>query len=132
GFNLNIRNGNSYVLTNVEARIPIFRYFSERIRSPFFRNFQLIGFFDAGTAWSGPDPYGDENPLNTTTFPENPTVFTPVSARVVYFRDPLVFSYGVGARALLFGYMVRLDYGWGYETRRVQEPKLHISLGMDF
>ena len=132
GFDLNIRNGNSYVLTNVEARIPLFRYFSERIRSPFFRNFQLIGFFDAGTAWSGPDPYGDENPLNTTTFPENPTVFTPVTARVVYFRDPLVFSYGVGARMLLFGYMVRLDYGWGYETRRVQEPKLHISLGMDF
>ena len=132
GFNLNIRNGNSYVLTNIEARIPFFRYFSERIRSPFFRNFQLIGFFDAGTAWSGPDPYGDENPLNTTTFPENPTVFSPVSARVVYFRDPLVFSYGVGARVLLFGYMVRLDYGWGYETRRVQEPKLHISLGMDF
>ena len=59
-------------------------------------------------------------------------MFNPVTARVVYFRDPLVFSYGVGARVLLFGYMVRLDYGWGYETRRVQDPKLHISLGMDF
>lgn len=132
GFDLNIRNGNSYILANIETRIPLFRYFSENIRSPFFRNFQLVGFFDAGTAWSGPDPYSDENPLNTTTFPENPTVFTPVSARVVYFRDPLVFSYGIGARALLFGYMVRLDYAWGLETRNVLDPKLHISLGMDF
>lgn len=132
GFDINIRNGNSYVLTNVELRVPIFRYFSERIRSPFFRNFQLVGFFDAGTAWSGEDPYSDENPLNTSFFPENNTGFAPVTARVVYFRDPLVFSYGIGARSLLFGYMVRLDYGWGYETRTRRDPMLHISLGYDF
>jgi hypothetical protein len=132
GFDINIRNGSSYVLTNAELRVPIFRYFSKNIRSPFFRNFQAVAFFDAGTAWSGPDPYSDENPLNSTTFPENPTVFAPVTTRVVYFRDPLVFSYGVGARMLLFGYMVRLDYAWGLETRLVQDPKLHISLGMDF
>jgi hypothetical protein len=132
GFDLNIRNGNSYVLTNVELRVPLFRYFSERIRSPFFRNFQVVGFFDAGTAWSGPDPYGDENPLNTSTFPDNNGEFAPVTARVVYFRDPLVFSYGVGLRSLLFGYMVRVDYGWGYETRQQQDPRLHISLGYDF
>ncbi|MGH1436543.1 MAG: hypothetical protein ACRBG0_19015 [Lewinella sp.] len=132
GFDINIRNGNAYVLTNAELRVPVFRYFSERIRSPFFRNFQAVAFFDAGTAWSGPDPYSDENPLNTTTFPENPTVFSPVTARVVYFRDPLVFSYGVGARMLLFGYLIRVDYAWGLETRLVQDPKLHISLGLDF
>ncbi len=133
GFDLNIRNGNSYVLFNTELRVPIFRYFSERIRSPFFRNFQLVAFFDAGTAWSGPDPYGDENPLNTSIFPDPGEVPNPpVTARVVYFRDPLVFGYGVGARVLLFGYMLRLDYAWGVETRTQLEPKLHISLGTDF
>lgn len=132
GFDLNIRNGHTYILSNVEARIPIFRYISENIRSPFFRNFQLVGFFDAGTAWSGPDPYSDENPLNTSTFPENNSGFNPTEIRVVYFRDPLVFSYGIGARTLLFGYMVRLDYAWGLETRTVLDPKLHLSLGMDF
>ncbi|MEL7221467.1 MAG: hypothetical protein AAGJ93_09125, partial [Bacteroidota bacterium] len=131
GFDLNIRNGHTYVLSNVEARVPIFRYISENIRSPFFRNFQLVGFFDAGTAWSGPDPYSDENPLNTSTFPDN-NGFNATEVRVVYFRDPFVFSYGVGARTLLFGYMVRLDYAWGIETRTVLDPKLHLSLGMDF
>jgi len=131
GFDLNIRNGNAYVLANAEIRIPVFRYFSDRIQSPFFRNFQAIAFFDAGTAWSGSDPYSDENPLNTSTCPETEG-FNPVTARVVYFRDPLVFSYGIGARALLFGYLIRLDYGWGLETRKVQDPKLQVSLGLDF
>lgn len=137
GFDLNIRNGNSYALINTELRVPIFRYFSDRIRSPFFRTFQLVGFFDAGTAWSGEDPYSDENPLNTSTFPSatnDPTVTGPpsVEVKVVYFRDPLVFGYGVGARAQLFGYLLRVDYAWGIETRNVLDPKLHISLGLDF
>jgi hypothetical protein len=25
-----------------------------------------------------------------------------------------------------------VDYAWGLETRRVLDPKLYISLGMDF
>ncbi|MEM1214779.1 MAG: hypothetical protein AAGJ82_03795 [Bacteroidota bacterium] len=132
GFDINIRNGNTYVLANAELRVPIFRYLNDQIQSPFFRNFQVVGFFDAGTAWSGPDPYSDDNPLNTSTFPENTTDFAPVEIKVVYFRDPLVYSYGVGARTQLFGYFLRLDYAWGLETRNVLEPRLHLSMGMDF
>ena len=134
GFDMNIRNGNSYVLANVEVRVPIIRYITEQIQSPFLYNLQLVGFFDGGTAWSGKDPYSEENPLNTSFFPEDvgPGDFVPVTAKVVYFREPLVFSYGVGARTLLFGYMVRVDYAWGIETRNILEPKWHISLGADF
>ena len=49
-----------------------------------------------------------------------------------YFRDPLVAGYGVGVRSVLFGYFVRLDYGWGIETRQTQDPMLYFSIGMDF
>ena len=133
GFSSNARNGNSYLLFNSELRVPVFRYLSERIRSPFLRNFQLVGFFDIGTAWSGPDPYSDENPLNTATFPDPTEVTTPpVQIRVVYFRNPIIAGYGVGARALLFGYFMRVDYAWGIETKTIQQPRLHLSLGMDF
>ncbi|MEZ4984273.1 MAG: BamA/TamA family outer membrane protein [Saprospiraceae bacterium] len=69
GFSQNIRNGNAYVLANAELRIPVFRYLSERIQSPFLRNFQVTGFFDAGTAWSGDSPYSDDNPLIRLLFP---------------------------------------------------------------
>lgn len=133
GFSSNARNGNSYLLFNSELRIPVFRYLSERIKSPFLRNFQLVGFFDLGTAWSGPDPYSDENPLNTAVFPDPSVVATPpVQIRVVYFRNPIIAGYGVGARALLFGYFLRLDYAWGIETKTIQQPRLHLSMGMDF
>ncbi len=128
GFDLNIRNGNTYLLMNAELRVPVFKYFSRRIRSPFFRNFQLVGFFDLGSAWEGLDPFSKDNPLNTSIIPNGPLV----SVKVNYFRDPVVAGYGIGARALLFGYMLRVDYGWGIETRQVQDPKLFISLGMDF
>lgn len=131
GFGSNIRNGSSYALVNTELRMPIFKYLSRRIRSSFLRNFQVIGFFDVGTAWVGGSPYSDENPLNTSFFPaENPS--SAVRVKVTYFRDPIVAGYGVGARALLFGYFVRVDYAWGIETREVQDPVWHFSLGMDF
>ena len=128
GFKVNIRNGNSYALINSELRVPVFKYISKRIRSSFFRNFQMVGFFDVGTAWTGNDPYGQENPLNTKVIPNSDLV----SVKVNFFRDPMVAGYGVGVRTMLFGYFLRLDYAWGIETRKVQDPVLYISLGMDF
>ncbi len=128
GFKVNIRNGNSFALINSEVRVPVFKYISKRIRSSFFRNFQLVGFFDVGTAWTGSDPYGQDNPLNTKVIPNSDLV----SVKVNFFRDPIVAGYGMGLRTMLFGYFLRLDYAWGIETRKVQDPMLYISLGMDF
>ena len=129
GFRQNIRNGSSYVLFNSELRIPIFKYFSSKpVIGNFWRHFQVVGFFDAGTAWEGRSPYDGDNPLNTV-FVENPPT---VSVKVNYFRDPLVAGYGVGVRTLLFGMHLRLDYAWGVETRVVQDPMLHVALGVDF
>ena len=127
GFDLNIRNGNSYALLNIEFRMPVFRYILPRAQSPFLRNFQLVGFFDGGTAWQGLSPFNDDSPLNTSTISN-----TNVTVQVNFFRDPIVYGYGGGIRALLFGYFVRLDYAWGIETRVVQDPKVYFSIGMDF
>ncbi|MBI5915944.1 MAG: hypothetical protein HY842_11240 [Bacteroidetes bacterium] len=127
GFKLNARNGNSYAIFNGELRMPVFRYLFPRSQSNFVRNFQVVGFFDAGTAWQGVNPFNETSPLNTWTASNNN-----VTIKVNYFRDPIIFGYGAGIRTLLFGYLVRLDYAWGVETRMVQEPKLHFSIGLDF
>ncbi|RMD98109.1 MAG: hypothetical protein D6816_16665 [Bacteroidetes bacterium] len=127
GFLMNARNGNSYALFNAEFRSPVLRYIFRRSQSNFIRNFQMIGFFDAGTAWQGINPFNEESPLNTWTESNNN-----VTISVNYFRDPIVMGYGVGMRTLLFGYFVRLDYAWGIETRAVQDPRLYFSIGMDF
>jgi hypothetical protein len=129
GFAFNIRNGNSYAVWNNEIRVPIFKYFSQKpTMGAFWRNFQLIGFFDAGTAWQGKTPYDRQNPINITQISNPPTVFVTVN----YFRDPLVAGYGFGVRSTLFGFYLRADYGWGIETRRVQKPMLHLAMGVDF
>ncbi|MBL7817713.1 MAG: hypothetical protein JNL70_22085 [Saprospiraceae bacterium] len=133
GFSRNIRNGTSNVVFNAELRVPIVKYFSSRpLTSSFWRNFQLVGFFDAGTAWHGANPFRIDNPLNTVVLPKDANANTAVTIKVNYFKDPIVASYGFGARLLVFGYTIRADYGWGIETREVQKPMLHLALGTDF
>ena len=130
GFRQNIRNGNSFVVANTELRVPIFKYlfWKRTTLGSFWRNFQAVGFFDVGTAWSGKDPFSGDNPINTLTFSNPPTV----NVTVNYFRDPLVAGYGFGARVLLFGMYLRGDYAWGIETRKIQDPVFHLGLGVDF
>jgi len=133
GFQQNIRNGNSYALLNNEVRVPIFKYFSKKpVLGNFWRNFQLVGFFDVGTAWQGKNPYSGNNPLNVVTLTEGPENDPYLVLKVNYFRDPLVAGYGVGLRTVLFGMYLRADYGWGIETKVVQKPVLHLALGTDF
>jgi outer membrane protein assembly factor BamA len=130
GFRPNIRNGTSFAVFNAELRVPIFKYFSKRVRSSFLRNFQVVGFFDAGTAWHGLTPYSDKNPLNSREETIGDTDI--ITVNINYFKDPLILGYGAGVRSVLFGYFIKLDYAWGIETRQVQDPIFYLSLGTDF
>lgn len=129
GFDRNIRNGTSYVVTTVELRVPIFRHlFSDQIRYDFIREFQLVVFFDSGTAWHGSSPYSTKNPINSATFNSAELV----TLNVQYFRDPLVLGYGWGFRTSIFGYFLKVDFARGIETRDILPQKIHLSLGTDF
>ncbi|HUR29880.1 MAG TPA: hypothetical protein VMZ69_00540 [Saprospiraceae bacterium] len=129
GFKYNARNGSSVVLTNAELRIPVLQYLSrQKIKSSFLRNIQVVGFIDAGTAWHGSNPFGPENPLNTVVLTNPPTVEVIVN----YYRNPLIVGYGAGLRTMLFGYLLKLDYGWNWESKTNRKPLLHFSMGADF
>ncbi|MEY3342941.1 MAG: hypothetical protein RL090_625 [Bacteroidota bacterium] len=128
GFIQNIRNGNNFALINNEIRFPVFHYLLNRpIRSDFIRNFQVVGFFDVGSAWNGPDPYSKDNYFNTEVISGNPV--TVVLDRQV---EPIVAGFGGGLRSRLFGYFLRADWGWGYEDGIVRDPVFYLSLGLDF
>jgi hypothetical protein len=129
GFKYNARNGSSVILANAEVRVPVLQYLSrQKIRSSFLRNIQVVGFVDAGTAWHGPNPFSPENPLNTVVLTNPPTVEVTVS----YYRNPLIVGYGAGVRTILFGYLMKLDYAWNWETKTDRKPILHFSMGADF
>ena len=134
GFPINARNGSNYFVFNSELRLPIFSFFSRSpISSDFFRNFQIVGFADVGTAWSGFNPFSQDNPFNIEyfQFPPAPQDYT-VRVKVITDKNPLLLSYGGGLRARLFGYFVRADMGWGVDDGQVLKPQFHFSLSLDF
>lgn len=128
GFIQNIRNGNSFALINSELRIPIFQYLINKpIRSDFIRNFQIIGFGDIGTAWSGLSPYSKNNALFRKDYNGNP-----ISITVTKTVEPLVAGYGFGLRSRILGYFLRADWAWGVDDGEIQESIFYFSLGLDF
>lgn len=128
GFNQNIRNGNSFVVVNTEIRLPVFRYFFNRpIRSEFLNNFQIIAFGDAGTAWTGWNPYSENNQL-FTSYIDN----YPLFIKVEMMKEPFVEGFGGGLRTKLFGYFIRGDLAWGVEEWKINKPVFYISLSTDF
>ncbi len=131
GFRYNIRNGSSHALLNNELRVPIFTYLINKpIRSKFIENFQVVGFYDIGTAWEGKSPYEQDNPFNTETLGGYPN---PITIKVNYFRNPFVSGHGFGFRSMVFGYFMRLDFAWGREDGITSaSPMTYFSLSLDF
>lgn len=128
GFDQNIRNGNSFVVINSELRFPVFQYFSKSpISSEFLRSFQVVGFGDIGTAWTGASPYSPENSLFTKYIDNGP-----MHISVEVQKEPIVGGFGFGARATIFGYFVRGDISWGVDDYRVRQPIYYLSLSLDF
>ena len=124
----NIRNGNSFAVINSELRWPIFRYLINRpIKSNFLYNFQIVGFGDIGTAWTGLHPFSDENSLNREQIQQGSVLIT-----VQNRREPIVGGFGLGARTKFLGYFIRVDYAWGVENRKLNDGFWYISLSMDF
>ncbi len=128
GFVQNIRNGNSFALINSEVRVPIFQYLINKpIRSDFIRNFQVIGFGDIGTAWTGPSPYSKNNALFRKDYDGNPITIT-----VTKTVEPLVGGFGFGLRSRVLGYFLRADWAWGVDDGEIQDRIFYFSLGLDF
>jgi hypothetical protein len=130
GFRQNIRNGTSFVLLNTELRFPIVQLITGRLNTyNFWHSIQLIAFGDIGTAWTGVNPYSDENSLYRRVIESGS-----MTATVKRLVDPFVAGFGVGARASLAGYFLRFDYAWGLEDWRMLEKKgmFSFSIGLDF
>ena len=115
-------------MINSELRWPIVRYvFNRPLSSAFLNNFQLVGFFDAGTAWTGLHPWAGENEYDSETYTNGP-----VEVVIDSFRDPLVAGYGFGVRSRVFGYFLRLDWAWGIENQVILPRIFYFSLNLDF
>ncbi len=128
GFDQNIRNGNNFLVINSELRLPAFQFFSKTpIKSSFLANFMVIGFVDIGTAWTGFNPYADENSLFRQEF-----YLKPVNIIIINQNDPIVGGYGFGLRTQIFGYYVRADWAHGIQNGFKEKTQFYLSFSLDF
>jgi len=128
GFTQNVRNGENFMLINNEIRFPIFKYIANRpINSDFISNFQIVGFFDAGTAWSGLSPFSKKSAYNNEIIENGPLTIT-----IDKNRPSIVAGYGFGLRSRLFGYFIRLDWAWGIDGNVILPRIFYFSLNLDF
>lgn len=128
GYLQNSANGNNAVVINSELRLPPFTtFFNRPINNAFLRNFQLVQFFDFGTAWNG--KYSKiGRPEITYSEPGSPLTVVIKAPGI----GPFLGSYGFGARSTLLGYFVRFDAGWPMSGFFNEKPIMHVSLGLDF
>ena len=128
GFGQNARNGNNFIAMNHELRIPMFSYFSKKpLKSDFLAHFMLIGFSDVGCAWTGTNPYSNDNAFNNTTISNANYTIT-----IQNQKEPFIYSYGWGVRSKIFGYYVRIDWGFGTDDNISLKPIRQVSLSLDF
>lgn len=131
GFRYNTLFGNHYMLFNAELRMPIVRYlYKGPIESNFLKHFQLIAFYDMGTAWSGGNPFSTNNSINTRTVGGGANESFLIT--VTNFSDPFLRSYGAGFRTMMLGYYVKLDVAQGFQNGVRLSPFAHVTLGSDF
>ncbi len=130
GFQQNIRNGTSFIVLNTEVRLPFVQLIArKRVGNNFLNSMQFVVFGDIGTAWTGLTPYSEENSLYTRYIESGP-----ISAVVKREVDPFVGGFGIGLRAALLGYFIKLDYAWGVEGGKIvnKSGMFMFSLGLDF
>jgi len=130
GFEQNIRNGTSFLLLTSELRVPFVQLIAGRqATNKLLNSLQFLIFGEIGTAWTGITPYSPDNCLYTRWIHD--ANFTIKINRQV---DPWVQGFGMGLRASLFGYFLRLDYAWGLENMQIYKKNgmLMFSIGLDF
>jgi hypothetical protein len=132
GYNQNLANGNNVVVMNSEFRLPVFStLFNKPINNAFVRNFQVVQFFDFGTAWAG----GLNNIERPTLIygPDNANGPNPITVSIKAGGiGPFAGGYGFGVRSTVLGYFLKLDLGWPMNGVFTGSPILYFALGFDF
>jgi Tol biopolymer transport system component len=128
GFEYATLYGNNVLVGNVELRVPLIRALAGGpVTSNFFRNMQLVGFYDIGTSWSGPPPFNGGGSVR-----RKEVVSGQIKAQLNEYLNPWLYSYGVGMRTVMLGYYLKFDLAWPVENFQVHDPRLMVTLGYDF
>lgn len=135
GFLGNTRNGSNAATMNLELRIPLFSVLAKnKLRSEFLRTFQIVGFVDAGSAWSDWSIFKGNYPVfyeRYTTTASGAESNTTIFVRKV--KAPVVVGTGFGFRVSLGSFFTKFDTAWGFDSGAwSKKPVLYLGFGYDF
>ena len=130
GYDYDEIRGNNVITFSSELRIPLFAYLSRgNITSNFIRNFQLVGFYDAGSSWSNSAPWERVNDQNTEVIR---TEGSPFVITLNNFNNPWLQSYGAGVRTVLLNYYVKFDAARPIRNYSIEKTRFYVTLGYNF
>jgi hypothetical protein len=130
GYDYDEIRGNNVITFTSELRIPLFSYLSRgNITSNFIRNFQLVGFYDAGSSWSNAAPWERVNDQNTEVIN---TEGSPFVITLNNFNNPWLQSYGAGIRTVLLNYYVKFDAARPIRNYTTEKTRFYVTLGYNF
>ncbi|MEX2593896.1 MAG: biopolymer transporter Tol [Anditalea sp.] len=130
GYDYDEIRGSNVITFSAELRVPIFSYLSRgNIASNFIKNFQLVGFYDAGSSWTDAAPWERVNDQNTEIID---TEGSPFEITLNNFNNPWLQSYGAGLRTVLLNYYVKFDIARPVRDYTVEKPRFYVTLGYNF
>jgi hypothetical protein len=130
GFDYDEIRGRNVITFSTELRLPVFSYLTRgNITSNFIRNFQLVGFYDIGSAWNDFHPWEKVNDRNTEVIN---TEGSPFEIILNNFNNPWLQSYGAGLRTVLLNYYVKFDVARPIRNYKTEDLKFYFTLGYNF
>lgn len=130
GYDYDEIRGRNVITFTTELRIPLFSYLSRgNITSNFVRNFQMVAFYDVGSAWNDFAPWERVNDQNTEVINTQGSPFVIVLNN---FNNPWLQSYGAGLRTVLMNYYVKLDVARPIRNYETEDLRFYFTLGYNF
>ncbi|MGY6545462.1 biopolymer transporter Tol [Arthrospiribacter ruber] len=130
GYSFDEIRGRNVMTFTTELRIPLFSYLSRgNITSNFIKNFQLVGFYDIGSAWNDAAPWERVNDQNTEVIT---TPGSPFTITINNFNNPWLQSYGAGLRTVLLNYYFKFDLAQPVRNYTREDLRFYVTLGYNF
>ena len=130
GFDYDEIRGRNALTFSTELRLPLFSYLTRgTITSNFVKNFQLVGFYDIGSAWNEAAPWEKINDQNTEVIN---TTGSPFVIVLNNFNNPWLQSYGAGLRTVLLNYYIKFDVARPMRNYKTEDLKFYFTLGYNF
>jgi hypothetical protein len=128
GLPYNFKAGTSAAVGKIVLKVPINplvsqQNFNQNVLK--YLTFRTSG--NLGTAWFGKNPFSISNPDNKEIIETGSVTINNYVA-----KNPMVWSWVVGANTLLFGYEIGFDYSVGYNERGIIGKFSYLTIGKEF